>query len=147
MGKKISVDSANLMNKVFEVIEACKFFKFNPQKYRILIHPQSYVHSIVRLNNGLIKMILYNADMTIPISNILCGNRESVLNIKNMNIETLNKLKFEEVDDKRFPSIKLMFPPVNFIGFEFFILLKKFLYELKLFKSKLISELLNFTFV
>ena len=108
MGKKISVDSANLMNKVFEVIEACKFFKFNPQKYRILIHPQSYVHSIVRLNNGLIKMILYNADMTIPISNILCGNRESVLNIKNMNIETLNKLKFEEVDDKRFPSIKLI---------------------------------------
>ena len=108
MGKKISIDSANLMNKVFEVIEACKFFKFDPQKYRILIHPQSYVHSIVRLKNGLVKMILYNADMTIPISNILYGNKKSVSNIKNISIKILNKLEFEEVDDKHFPSVKLI---------------------------------------
>ena len=58
MGKKISVDSANLMNKVFEVIEAHKLFKFNRRKYRIIIHPQSYVHSIIRFKNGLTKMIL-----------------------------------------------------------------------------------------
>ena len=70
-GKKISIDSANLMNKVFEVIEACKIFKFSKKKYRIMIHPQSYVHSIVRFKNGLIKMVLYNTDMKIPISNIL----------------------------------------------------------------------------
>ena len=71
MGKKISVDSANMMNKVFEVIEACKLFKFDKSKYKIMIHPQSYVHSIIRFKNGLIKMILYNTDMKIPISNIL----------------------------------------------------------------------------
>ena len=71
MGKKISVDSANLMNKVFEVVEACKIFKFNKKKYKILIHPQSYVHSIIRFKNGLIKMVLHNTDMKIPISNTL----------------------------------------------------------------------------
>ena len=78
MGKKISVDSANMMNKVFEVIEAYKFFGFDKKKYKILIHPQSYVHSIIRFKSGLIKMILYNPDMKIPISNILYGKKKSL---------------------------------------------------------------------
>jgi len=77
MGKKISVDSANMMNKVFEVIEACKLFRFNKKKYKIVIHPQSYVHSIIRFKNGLIKMILYNTDMKIPISNTIYQNENS----------------------------------------------------------------------
>ena len=71
MGKKISVDSANMMNKIFEIIEAYRLFKFDKSKYKILIHPQSYVHSIIRFKNGLIKMILYNSDMKIPIFNTL----------------------------------------------------------------------------
>jgi len=108
MGKKISIDSANLMNKVFEVVEACRIFKFNPKKYRILIHPQSYVHSIIRYKNGLIKMILYNSDMTIPISNILYNKNNNFLNIKKIDIKTLNNLNFENVDLKQFPSIKLV---------------------------------------
>jgi len=108
MGKKISTDSANLMNKVFEVVEACKFFKFNKSKYKILIHPQSYVHSIVRYKNGLIKMILYNSDMKIPISNILLGNKNYSSNIKNIDIKMLNKISFKKVDVKKFPSIRLI---------------------------------------
>jgi len=108
MGKKISVDSANLMNKVFEVIEACKIFKFRNDKYRVMIHPQSYVHSIIRFRNGLIKMILYNTDMKIPISNTLYGKKNFVPNIKNIDIKILNKMKFQTVDTKRFPSIKLI---------------------------------------
>ena len=108
MGKKISIDSANLMNKVFEVIEACKIFKFNKKKYRVLIHPQSYVHSIIRFKNGLIKMILYNADMTIPISNILYGRNNNISNIKKIDTKTLSNLSFANVDAKRFPSIKLI---------------------------------------
>ena len=108
MGKKISIDSANLMNKVFEVIEAYKIFNFDIKKYRIMIHPQSYVHSIIRYKNGLIKMILYNADMKIPISNILYGSKKNVVNSKQINIQTLNKLSFQEVDVKKFPSIKLI---------------------------------------
>ena len=108
MGKKISIDSANLMNKVFEVIEAYKIFGFNKKKYRILIHPQSYVHSIIRFKNGLIKMLLYNTDMKIPISNTLYGSKNNILNINKVNVKTLNKLSFQDVDTKKFPSIKLI---------------------------------------
>ena len=108
MGKKISVDSANLMNKVFEVIEAYKIFKFNKKKYRIMIHPQSYVHSIIRFKNGLIKMILYNADMKIPISNTLYGRKNYVSNVKKIDTKVLNKMSFQNVNIKHFPSIKLI---------------------------------------
>jgi len=108
MGKKISIDSANLMNKVFEVIEACKIFKFNKKKYRIMIHPQSYVHSIIRFKNGLIKMILYNTDMKIPISNTLYGRKNQVSNVKKIDTKILNKLNFQNVNTKLFPSLKLI---------------------------------------
>jgi len=108
MGKKISVDSANLMNKVFEVVEACKIFKFNKKKYKIMIHPQSYVHSIIRFKNGLIKMILYNTDMKIPISNTLYGGKNHALNVKKIDAKVLSKLSFQNVNLKHFPSIKLI---------------------------------------
>jgi len=108
MGKKISIDSANLMNKVFEVIEACKIFKFSKDKYRIMIHPQSYVHSIIRFKNGLIKMILYNTDMKIPISNTLYGRKNYVSGIKKIDTEILSKMSFQNVNTKRFPSTKLI---------------------------------------
>ena len=108
MGKKISIDSANLMNKVFEVIEACRIFKFDKSKYKILIHPQSYVHSIIRFKNGLIKMILYDTDMKIPISNTLYGSKTIHFNNKKINTNYLNKISFSKVDIKKFPSIKLI---------------------------------------
>ena len=108
MGKKISVDSANLMNKVFEVIEACKIFKFDKNKYRIMIHPQSYVHSIIRFKNGLIKMILFNTDMKIPISNTIYGRKNYVSNIKKIDTTILSKMNFQKVNTKNFPSIKLI---------------------------------------
>ena len=107
MGKKISVDSANMMNKVFEVIEACKLFNFDKSKYKIMIHPQSYVHSIIRFKNGLIKMILYNTDMKIPISNTLY-NKNNFVKTSNIQIKDLNNLHFQKVDPKIFPSIKLL---------------------------------------
>ena len=108
MGKKISVDSANLMNKVFEVIEGYKIFNFNKNKYKIMIHPQSYVHSIIRFKNGLIKMILYNADMKIPISNTIYEEKNHIKNIKKIDPKVLNKLTFQKVNSKHFPSIKLI---------------------------------------
>ena len=108
MGKKISVDSANLMNKVFEVLEACRLFKFDNKKYRIMIHPQSYVHSIIRFKNGLIKMILYNTDMKIPIANTLYNNKNYNLKIKKIDSKILNKLSFQDVNPNKFPSIKLI---------------------------------------
>ena len=97
-----------MMNKVFEVIEAYKLFKFDKAKYRIVIHPQSYVHSIIRFKNGLIKMILYNSDMKIPISNTLYEKRENVLKTEKININNLNRLNFQKVNLNTFPSIKLL---------------------------------------
>ncbi len=108
MGKKISTDSANLMNKVFEVIEACKIFNFDSKKYRVVIHPQSYVHSVIRFKNGLIKMILYNTDMKIPISNTLFGKKNEFLNIKKISTKVFNKNSFFDVSKKRYPSIDLI---------------------------------------
>ena len=113
MGKKISIDSANLMNKVFEVIEACKIFKFNKKKYKVMIHPQSYVHSIIRFRNGLVKMILHNTDMKIPISNTLYGSKNNLFNVKNLDAKILNKLSFQNVDSNFFPSIKLIEKSLN----------------------------------
>jgi len=108
MGKKISVDSANLINKVFEVIEAYKLFNFDKNKYKVIIHPQSYVHSIIRFKNGLTKMILYNPDMKIPISNILYENKNIYLNNKKIDSKNLNKINFQNVDARKFPSIHLI---------------------------------------
>ena len=108
MGNKISIDSANLMNKVLEVIEAWKLFKFNKKKYRVVIHPQSYVHSIIRFKNGLIKMVLHNTDMKIPITNTLYGKESHVYNVKRINTKILNNMSFKNVDKKRFPSVKLI---------------------------------------
>ena len=68
-GKKISVDSATLMNKIFELIEAKKMFDLELDKFDILIHPKSYIHAIVKFKNGLIKIIAHDTDMKIPIYN------------------------------------------------------------------------------
>ena len=114
MGKKISIDSANLMNKVFEVIEAYKIFNFSKDKYRIVIHPQSYVHSIIRFKNGLIKMILHNTDMKIPISNTLYGEKNNYLKIKKIDTKFLDKMSFKDVNAKNFPSINLIKKCLNF---------------------------------
>ena len=108
MGKKISVDSANMMNKVFELVEAYKLFKINKKKYRIVIHPQSYVHSIINFKNGISKMILYNSDMKIPISNILYKKNNRFINSKKIKTKILNRMDFFEVDKKKFPSLKLI---------------------------------------
>jgi 1-deoxy-D-xylulose-5-phosphate reductoisomerase len=108
MGKKISIDSANLMNKVFEVIEACKIFKFNKNKYKIMIHPQSYVHSIIRFKNGLIKMILFNTDMKIPISNTIYGRKNYASNVEKIDPKILSEMNFQKVNTNNFPSIKLI---------------------------------------
>tara|TARA_B100000945_G_scaffold261113_1_gene219384 strand:+ start:273 stop:1448 length:1176 start_codon:yes stop_codon:yes gene_type:complete len=111
MGKKISIDSASLMNKVLELIEAYKFFPFDPKKYEILIHPQSLIHSIVVFNNGQIKFLYHETDMKIPIANAIYGSKINIkkFKIKKGNfIENLKSIKFERVDKKRFPIVTLL---------------------------------------
>ena len=75
MGKKISVDSSTMMNKVFEVIEAFKLFSFEEKKYEIIIHPQSLVHAIVFFKNGQTKFLYHETDMKIPIANGIYENK------------------------------------------------------------------------
>ena len=71
MGKKISIDSATMMNKVFEIIEAKKIFDFSYDQLEILVHSQSYIHAIVKLTNGLTKILIHDTDMKYPIFNSL----------------------------------------------------------------------------
>ena len=110
MGKKISVDSATLMNKIFEIIEAKKIFNIELKKFDIIIHPKSYIHAIVKFKNGLIKIIAHDTNMKIPISNsVYIGERnQSFINTKKINFKTLNSLDFQLVDIKKFPVIKLL---------------------------------------
>ena len=109
MGNKISIDSANLMNKVFETIEAYHLFNFQLKKYKIMIHPQSLVHGIIKFKNGLIKMLLHDTDMKIPISCALYGDSYSKKNIhKTLNEKELSKLRFYKVDKKKFPAVNLV---------------------------------------
>ena len=110
MGKKISIDSATMMNKIFEIIEAKKIFNIELSKFEILIHPKSYVHAIVKLKNGLIKIIAHDTDMKIPISNsIYMGDfNRNFVKTKKININFLNSLNLQKVRIKKFPVIKIL---------------------------------------
>jgi 1-deoxy-D-xylulose-5-phosphate reductoisomerase len=107
MGKKISIDSATLVNKLFEVIEAQRLFNIDINKIFIKIHPQSYVHSVIRLKNGLIKICAHEPDMSIPISNSL-GENLNYYSKKKINFQILNDLNFTDVDKEKFPVIKIL---------------------------------------
>ena len=107
MGKKISIDSATMMNKVFEIIEAKKIFNISYKKLSILIHPKSYVHAIIKLKNGLTKIIVHDTSMKIPIFNSLYSS-SNIINSKNIDLKILNNLDFKTVDYRRFPLTKIL---------------------------------------
>ena len=107
MGKKISTDSATLMNKVFEVIEAKKIFNLDLNKFHIFIHPKSYVHAIVKFKNGLIKIVAHETDMKIPILNSIYNDKSNI-NSKKIDINLLNDLNLSEVNLKKYPSINIL---------------------------------------
>ena len=108
MGKKISVDSATMMNKVFEVIEAQKIFNIDKNKFHILIHPKSYIHAIVKFKTGIIKFLAHDTDMKIPIFNSIYLNEKNQLNSEKINLSILNNLNFKPPDKKKFRSIKFL---------------------------------------
>ena len=108
MGKKISIDSATMMNKVFELIEAQRIFNLDRVKFKILIHPQSLVHAIVKFDNGLTKLLIHDTDMKIPIFNSVYDNRNKKINNKKIDYSSLNNLSFKSIDLKKFPSIKIL---------------------------------------
>ena len=108
MGKKISVDSATMMNKVFEIIEAQKIFDIEYKKFSMIIHPHSYLHAIVKLNNGLIKLLAHDTSMKIPIFNSINDNLNMKIKTNKINYLSLNNLKLSNISPIRYPSIKIL---------------------------------------
>ncbi len=108
MGKKITIDSATLMNKVFEVIEARNIFDINYNKIEILTHPKSYVHTIIEFKNGLSKFLIHEPDMRIPIANSIYFEENKNIKSSPLNFQILNNLSFQKVKKSKFPLVGLL---------------------------------------
>ena len=108
MGKKISVDSSTMMNKVFEIIEAKNMFNVNYNNLNILIHPSSYVHAIIQFKGGMIKIIAHPTTMEIPIFNSLYDDGFKKIKSKDLDISRLNDLNLSIIDDKKFPLVNIL---------------------------------------
>ena len=107
MGKKITIDSATMMNKVFEIIEANKIFKINYNKLHILVHPKSYAHAVVKFKNGVTKILIHDTNMTIPIFNSLYENQKKI-KTKELDFSVINNLNFQKINLKKFPVVKIL---------------------------------------
>ena len=108
MGEKISVDSATMMNKVFEIIEAKKIFNMRYKDLDILVHKNSYLHAIIKFKNGVSKLVVHDTSMSIPIFNTLYSKDMKNLKSKKINIQKLNNLDLKKVDKKKFPVINIL---------------------------------------
>ncbi len=109
MGHKISVDSATLMNKLFELIEASKIFNLPINKFDIVIHPKSYVHALVNFKNGLSKILIHDTKMEIPIFNsIFYKTSVTYKRNKDINFKNLNGENFIKPSVSNFPLLKLI---------------------------------------
>ena len=149
MGKKISIDSATLMNKVLEVIEASLIFNLPINKFKVIIHPESLVHAIVQFKNGLSSMLYYKNDMKIPIANALYSNFSNLTKKDSFDKNNIKKLTFYRPNMKKIPSIKILrFKKIlNETGFVVINVVNEFLVERflkkKIFFSDIVKELLN----
>ena len=108
MGKKISIDSCTMMNKVFEVIEAKHLFNLSYKKITVLTHPNSYIHAVVKFKNGLIKIIAHDTTMKIPIFNSIKSDQALSIKTNKLNLKKLNNLDLKEVNTKFFPVVNIL---------------------------------------
>jgi len=109
MGRKISVDSATMMNKGLEVIEACWLFDTTPDRLQVLVHPQSIVHSMVEYDDGSVLAQLGNPDMRTPIAHALGWPERMGSGVDGLDLAAIGALSFEEPDLARFPCLRLGF--------------------------------------
>ena len=108
MGKKISIDSATMMNKIFEIIEAIKIFNLDKNKFEILIHPKSYVHAVIHFKNGLTKLLAHDTTMEIPIANALHLNTNNYIHNNKFDFTKLNGINFMKPKINKFPLLKIL---------------------------------------
>ena len=109
MGRKISVDSATMMNKGLEVIEACWLFDTTPERLRVVVHPQSIIHSMVEYDDGSVLAQLGNPDMRTPIAYALGWPERMGSGVEGLDLTAIGGLSFEEADMQRFPCLRLGF--------------------------------------
>jgi 1-deoxy-D-xylulose-5-phosphate reductoisomerase len=109
MGRKISVDSATLMNKGLELIEARWLFDAHPRQIEVLVHPQSIVHSMVAYRDGSVLAQMGTPDMRTPIAHALAWPRRIEAGVEHLNLASMNDLSFEKPDLDRFPCLGLAF--------------------------------------
>jgi 1-deoxy-D-xylulose-5-phosphate reductoisomerase len=109
MGRKISVDSATMMNKGLEVIEARWLFDLAPERIEVVIHPQSIVHSLVEYVDGSVIAQLSNPDMRVPIAHALAFPDRIVSGARPLDLAAMNSLSFERPDHERFPCLQLAY--------------------------------------
>jgi 1-deoxy-D-xylulose-5-phosphate reductoisomerase len=110
MGKKITIDSSTLMNKIFEIAEAQKLFNLNNEILDIVIHPNSLVHAIIEFKNGIKTFIYHDTSMIIPLANAIFDGDLDIKNFhskKFKNKKDIENLIFKKVDQIKFPAIKL----------------------------------------
>jgi len=116
MGKKISVDSATLMNKGLELIEAYWLFDLDIENIDVVVHPQCVIHSMVTYNDGSVLAQLGNPDMRTPIAHALAWPERIESGVEPLNIFDVAKLDFEEPDLERFPCLRLCFEAIKMGG-------------------------------
>ncbi len=116
MGKKITVDSATLMNKGLELLEAMFLFNLGVEKIKVLIHPESLIHSMVEFNDGVIMAQLSVTDMRIPIQYALSYPQRLASPLAGIDFYRLSKLRFEKPDLKKFPSLMLAYQAAQDLG-------------------------------
>ena len=116
MGKKISVDSATMMNKGLEMIEACLLFNMAPEQIQVVLHPQSVIHSMVDYIDGTVLAQMGNPDMRIPIAHALAWPERFESGAEPLNIFKVARMDFEEPDFQRFPCLRLAYQAINLGG-------------------------------
>ena len=109
MGRKISVDSASLMNKGLELIEACWLFNMHVSQIEVVVHPQSVIHSLVQYTDGSVLAQLGNPDMRTPITHALAWPDRIESGVADLNLFEIARLDFEQPDIKNFPCLQLAF--------------------------------------
>nr|VFK58609.1 MAG: 1-deoxy-D-xylulose 5-phosphate reductoisomerase [Candidatus Kentron sp. UNK]VFK68488.1 MAG: 1-deoxy-D-xylulose 5-phosphate reductoisomerase [Candidatus Kentron sp. UNK] len=107
MGKKISVDSATMMNKALEIIEACWLFDATPDRIQVVVHPQSVIHSMVEYSDGSVLAQMGNPDMRTPIAHALFWPTRVTSGVSSLDIMAVGRLDFEPANLTRFPCLRL----------------------------------------
>ncbi len=116
MGKKISVDSATMMNKGLEMIEACILFAMKPDQIQVVIHPQSIIHSMVDYVDGTVLAQMGNPDMRVPIAYSMAWPERFESGVAPLNIFDVRQMDFEEPNLERFPCLRLAYKAINLGG-------------------------------